>query len=143
MSISRRAGRCRHSQATAYAATASVGFLPDLVRKVEKAKAMRGFRIITLLVPCLGWGLPEDGGLRAARYAVQSGAFPLYEVEDGSRYTLNRTDRSRPIADYLALQRRCRHLDATAIAQLQTEVDDGWTRLMRRVGTAEATTSGS
>ena len=98
MPISRRAGRCRHSQATAYAATASVGFLPDLVRKVEKAKAMRGF---------------------------------------------NRTDRSRSIADYLALQRRCRHLDATAIAQLQTEVDDGWTRLMLRVGTAEATTSGS
>ncbi len=51
-----------------YAATASVGYLDDMVRKVEKAKAMRGFRIITLLVPCLvGWGLPDDGGLRGRR----------------------------------------------------------------------------
>ena len=67
-----------------YAATATAAHLPDLVRKVEKAKAMRGFRIITILIPCIdGWGLPDDGGLKAARHAVESGAFPLYEVEDG------------------------------------------------------------
>ena len=64
-----------------YAATASIGHLDDMIRKVEKAKAMRGlrgFRIITLLVPCLdGWGLPDDGGLRATRCAVECGAFPL------------------------------------------------------------------
>ncbi len=117
-----------------YAATASVGFLPDMVRKVEKAKAMRGLRIITLLVPCLdGWGLPDDGGLKAARYAVESGAFPLYEVEDGTHYTLNHKVRSRPVSDYLALQRRYRHLDADAIATLQREVDEGWSRLERQV----------
>ncbi len=117
-----------------YAATASIGFLPDLVRKVEKAKSMRGLRIITLLVPCLdGWGLPDDGGLRAARYAVESGAFPLYEVEDGTQYTLNHTERSRPVSDYLALQRRYRHLEADAITNLQSEVDESWTRLARQV----------
>ena len=67
-----------------YVATASVGFLPDLLRKVEKAKAMRGTRIITLLIPCLdGWGLADDAGVTAARYAVECGAFPLYEVENG------------------------------------------------------------
>ena len=113
-----------------YAATASVGFLPDLVRKVEKAKAMRGFRIITLLVPCLdGWGLADDGGLAAARYAVECGAFPLYEVEDGRRYTLNHSRGTRPVGDYLALQRRYQHLDAAGIASLQAEVDEAWVRL--------------
>lgn len=117
-----------------YAATASVGFLSDMVRKVEKAKSMRGLRIITLLVPCLdGWGLPDDGGLKAARYAVECGAFPLYEVEDGTHYTLNHKERSRPVSDYLALQRRYRHLDADAIATLQSEVDQGWNRLARQV----------
>jgi pyruvate/2-oxoacid:ferredoxin oxidoreductase beta subunit len=117
-----------------YAATASVGHLPDLLNKVKKAKAIRGFRIITLLIPCLdGWGLPEDGGLAASRYAVESGAFPLYEVEDGRRYTLNHGTRTRPVSDYLALQRRYQHLDPERIAALQAEVDEGWSRLQRQV----------
>lgn len=117
-----------------YAATASVGFLPDLVRKVEKAKAMRGFRIITLLVPCIdGWGLSDDGGLAAARYAVECGAFPLYEVEDGRRYTINRERGDRPVADYLALQRRYKDIDSINVAILQDEVDEGWRRLRRQV----------
>ena len=117
-----------------YVATASIGFLPDLLRKVERARSMRGTRIITLLVPCLdGWGLPDDGGLRAARYAVESGVFPLYEVEDGQRYTLNHSSRSRPVSDYLALQRRYRHLGDGEVAALQAEVDEGWARLTRRL----------
>lgn len=121
-----------------YAATATAAHLPDLVRKVEKAKAMRGFRIITILIPCIdGWGLPDDGGLKAARYAVESGAFPLYEVEDGVRYTLNHTSRSRPVGDYLALQRRYKHLDATGTATLQAEIDQGWARLERQVAASQ------
>ena len=122
-----------------YAATASVGFLADLVRKVEKARTIRGFRIITLLVPCIdGWGLSDDGGLAAARHAVECGAFPLYEVEDGERYTINHADRTRPIADYLSLQRRYQHLNEGGRAVLQAEVDEGWRRLQRQVDMSQA-----
>ncbi|WBY03209.1 thiamine pyrophosphate-dependent enzyme [Ramlibacter tataouinensis] len=115
-----------------YAATASIGFLPDLLRKVDKAKAIRGFRILTLLVPCVdGWGLDDDAGLRAARHAVECGAFPLYEVEDGHRYTLNHTARNRPVADYLAVQKRYRGMSQADIDALQAEVDEGWRWLLR------------
>jgi pyruvate ferredoxin oxidoreductase beta subunit/2-oxoisovalerate ferredoxin oxidoreductase beta subunit len=113
-----------------YAATAAAGYLPDFLRKVEKAKAIRGFRLITLLVPCLdGWGVPEDQGLALTRLAVETGVFPLYEVEDGYRYTLNGPGKTRPVSDYLQVQRRYREIDEAAVQTLQREVDQGWARL--------------
>jgi pyruvate ferredoxin oxidoreductase beta subunit/2-oxoisovalerate ferredoxin oxidoreductase beta subunit len=121
-----------------YVATASAGHLADLKRKVARAKAMRGTRIITLLIPCLdGWGLGDDAGLAAARLAVETGAFPLYEVEDGRRYTVN-SSKTRPIGEYLAVQRRYRHLGAAQIADLQAEIDDGWARLQRQAAASAA-----
>ena len=120
-----------------YVATASAGFLPDLIRKVEKAKSMRGTRIITVLIPCLdGWGLPDDAGLTAARHAVECGAFPLYEVEDGRTYTITHAEKTRPVRDYVSMQRRYRHLTDDDIAQLQSEVDDAWCRLWERANAA-------
>jgi pyruvate ferredoxin oxidoreductase beta subunit/2-oxoisovalerate ferredoxin oxidoreductase beta subunit len=119
-----------------YVATASAGHLPDLIRKVDKAKSIRGTRILTLLIPCLdGWGLPDDAGLTAARYAVECGAFPLYEVEDGRKYTLNVAQRTRPISDYLALQSRYRHMTPAEIDALQAEIDEAWAVLLRKAAT--------
>ena len=116
-----------------YAASATAAFLPDLVRKVEKAKAMRGLRLITLLVPCLdGWGVPDDQGIAVARLAVETGVFPLYEVEDGWRYTLNGPPRTRPVREYLEAQRRYQDMGEEQIEQLQREVDAGWARLVGR-----------
>jgi pyruvate/2-oxoacid:ferredoxin oxidoreductase beta subunit len=122
-----------------YVATASAGHLPDLLYKVGKARGIRGTRLITVLIPCLdGWGLPDDAGLTAARYAVECGAFPLYEIEDGTRYTLNLAEKTRPVADYLALQSRYRGMSAADIATLQAEIDTAWTALVARAAPSAA-----
>lgn len=119
-----------------YVATASAGHLADLTRKVAKAKAQRGTRLLTLLIPCLdGWGVDEDKGLLAARLAVETGAFPLVEVEDGVRYTVNAA-KTRPIGEYLAVQRRYRHLGPQQVDALQAEIDEGWARLQQRASAA-------
>lgn len=116
-----------------YAATATPAHLADLVRKVEKAKSIQGTRIITILIPCLdGWGLSDDAGITAARLAVDSGTFPLYEVEDGHRYTLNQATKTRPVKDYLTMQKRYRHLTAQELDEVQATVDRDWARLAQR-----------
>jgi pyruvate ferredoxin oxidoreductase beta subunit/2-oxoisovalerate ferredoxin oxidoreductase beta subunit len=121
-----------------YAATATPAHLADLVRKVEKAKKMSGARVITVLIPCLdGWGLPDDAGIAAARLAVDTGMFPLYEVEHGERYILNQTAKTRPVKDYLMMQKRYRHLTVEELNEVQASVDKSWARLVERCAVAE------
>jgi len=116
-----------------YAATATAGFLADLAAKVKKAMTIRGTKVITLLVPCLdGWGVPEDQGIAVARLAVESGAFPLYEVEDGRRYTITYPHKTRPVREYLERQRRYRGTSEEKMGELQREVDENWRRLLAR-----------
>lgn len=118
-----------------YAANATPGFLQDLVRKVEHAKTVPGMRVLNVLVPCLdGWGLEDDCGIATARLAVESGFFPLYEVEHGTRYTLNHTEKTRPVSDYLAVQKRYRDVGEERLAEIQATVNEGWERLLRRMG---------
>jgi pyruvate ferredoxin oxidoreductase beta subunit/2-oxoisovalerate ferredoxin oxidoreductase beta subunit len=116
-----------------YAATATPAHLPDLVHKVEKAKNIPGSRIITVLIPCLaGWGLGDDEGIASARLAVDSGVFPLYEVEGGHRYTLNQTTKTRTVKDYLQAQRRYGHLTDEELGEVQASVDKSWAYLVQR-----------
>ena len=46
-----------------YVATAATSHIPDFIRKVEKAKNMKGFRYIEILSVCpAGWRVPTDSG---------------------------------------------------------------------------------
>ena len=68
-----------------YAATATIAYPEDFLRKMEKAKKIRGTRFIHLLSPCPpGWRIPSELTIKISRLAVRSRIFPLYEIENGS-----------------------------------------------------------
>jgi pyruvate/2-oxoacid:ferredoxin oxidoreductase beta subunit len=116
-----------------YAATASIAYPEDLMRKVRRAAAIRtGTRFLHVYASCpTGWGFAPQHSVKAARMAVECNMFPLYEVEDGTRYTLGGRGGS-PVDEYLRMQSRFRHLDAGAIARIQDQVDAAWARLEKQ-----------
>jgi pyruvate ferredoxin oxidoreductase beta subunit/2-oxoisovalerate ferredoxin oxidoreductase beta subunit len=109
-----------------YAATVNIAYPDDLIRKFKKAKDIHGSRFIHAYASCpTGWRVPSDQTVSIARLAVQTNFFPLYEVEDGVRYTINyQGDRS--VADYLKAQGRFKHLNADDIQMIQSMVDEDW-----------------
>ncbi|MGC8891781.1 MAG: 3-methyl-2-oxobutanoate dehydrogenase subunit beta [Candidatus Saccharicenans sp.] len=119
-----------------YIATASVAYPEDMVKKYKKAKEIKGTRFIHVYAPCpTGWKSRPDDTIKLARLAVQTGYFPLYEVENGEKWTLNLKIKERkPIVDYLKLQGRFRHLKEEEIVMIQREVDANWERLLKKCG---------
>lgn len=116
-----------------YIATVSPSHLNDMAAKVEKAKSIRGTKVIIVLVPCLpGWGVADNAAVRTARKAVESGVFPLFEIEDGVRYRLSVNARSQTVESYLKEQKRYLHLSGEAIERLQADTDNEWEQLRRR-----------
>jgi NADPH-dependent glutamate synthase beta subunit-like oxidoreductase len=70
-----------------YVATASPAFPVDLMNKIKKAASIPGPAYIHIYSPCpTGWRHETDGAIEAARLAVLSNVFPLYEVIDGKYY---------------------------------------------------------
>ena len=116
-----------------YAASASIAFAEDMIAKFKKARGKKGgARFIHVFASCAtGWGAPSDISVKIARLAVQTNIFPLYEIENGTRYTLNYKG-DRRVEDYLQTQRRFKHLDKQNVSRIQSMVDEDWNNLLRK-----------
>ena len=116
-----------------YAATASIAFPEDMIAKFQKAKEKKGgARFIHIFATCAtGWGAPSEMSVKIARLAVQTNIFPLYEIENGTRYTLNYKG-DRPVEDYLQTQGRFKHLSKADVAQIQKMVTEDWDGMCRK-----------
>jgi pyruvate/2-oxoacid:ferredoxin oxidoreductase beta subunit len=117
-----------------YAASASIAFPDDMMRKFAKAKYLKGgTRFLHVFATCAtGWGIPSELSIKVARLAVQCNIFPLYEVENGMTYALNYQGGSR-VDEYLKMQGRFRHLSEKDIQDIQAMVDEDWELLMRKM----------
>ena len=117
-----------------YAATATVAFPDDLKRKFEKAKDMTGMRLLHLFSPCPpGHRALESDSIKISRLAVESKVFPLYEVENGTKYTLNHQSKGVPVKEYIRLQGRFRHLRDEDIEYMQQRVDREYDFLLKKI----------
>jgi pyruvate ferredoxin oxidoreductase beta subunit len=116
-----------------YVATACHSYPFDLMTKITKAIAVEGPSYIHVLSVCpTGWRLAPELTIRAGRLAIQTGIFPLYEIEKGE-YTLNFDfPQLRPVEDYFKIQGRFRHLNKETIAQIQQRVTEKYLQLKEK-----------
>ena len=124
-----------------YVATCSVAYPEDMVKKVKKAKDIRGCKFIHVFAPCpTGWRSAPETCVKLARLAVQTKVFPLYEIFNGVDYKINvKPAKPKPVTEYVKLQGRFRHLTEADIKQIQRTVDWEWERLLKMAEGCEET----
>jgi len=119
-----------------YLATASLGYIPDLKRKIKKAADVtrngEGLAYIHVHQPCTtGWYFDASKTVEIAKLAVQSGAFPIVEIDHGE-FKINIKPRElKPINEYLEPQRRFRHVTEEQMEILQKHIREDWESLLR------------
>lgn len=117
-----------------YAATASIAFPEDFTRKLKKAQSIPGCKFLHLWVSCpTGYKSEERNSVKLARLAVETGVFPLYEVENGCSYAINREPSFADVKEYLKLQGRFRHLTEEQTETIRHNIAFEWKCLRAKV----------
>ncbi|MDY5662528.1 MAG: thiamine pyrophosphate-dependent enzyme [Coriobacteriales bacterium] len=112
-----------------YVAQASISNWRDLVNKAEKAFNTDGPAFIDVMAPCpRGWRIKSDETVEIARLAVETGFWPLFEIDHGVwKMTPVRGER-KPLTEFLKPQGRFKHLfkpgNEQRLEPLQQECDE-------------------
>jgi len=116
-----------------YIATVNVSYPQDFVAKLRKALTYYGFKYIHVYSPCPpGWRIPADQTTRIGRLAVETGIWPLLEIENGkfqltgpSKRILDEGKR-KPLETYLQAQERFRKMTPENIKILEGWLELSW-----------------
>jgi pyruvate ferredoxin oxidoreductase beta subunit len=80
-----------------------------------------------------GWRSPSHTAISMGRLAVETGVFPLFEVEHGHyRVSPDMPKKLRPIRDYFKPQGRFRHLSTEEIDKIQEKVTVEFNKLKEK-----------
>jgi pyruvate ferredoxin oxidoreductase beta subunit len=120
-----------------YVAQASISHWKDLTMKAEKAFAVEGPAFLNVFAPCpRGWRIPYNKTVEIAKAAVQTGFWPMYEVEDGVWRQTVKVHNKKPIEEFLKPQGRFKHLfkpeNADLLAEIQADVDRAYAMMLAR-----------
>ncbi|HPA33514.1 MAG TPA: thiamine pyrophosphate-dependent enzyme [Anaerolineaceae bacterium] len=108
-----------------YMATMNPAYIPDMVRKLEKAKEIKtGLVYLHVYNPCVtGWGFQSDFSIEVSRLAVESNFAPLYEVENGKFKMSVEVRNPKPVKEFLSRFKKFSHLTDEDIQELQEWTD--------------------
>ena len=117
-----------------YIATLSIAYPEDFIRKVKKGMEIKGTKFFHILSPCpSGWLSKTEDSIKLSRLAVKSNLFPLFEIENGEKYTINyKFNEKTPVEDYLKLQGRFSFLNEEMVKEIQSTVDHSWNSLINK-----------
>ncbi|HDD31003.1 MAG TPA: pyruvate ferredoxin oxidoreductase, partial [Thermococcus litoralis] len=88
-----------------------------------------------------GWRIPPEKTVEIAKLAIETGLWPLFEIENGDFHNIKfqRFPKDgkfkKPIEDYLRLQGRFKHLfkKPEAIQELKNQIKELWRILGKEV----------
>jgi len=69
-----------------------------------------------------------------AKLATETGIFPLYEIENGEKYSVNRKRVQKPVMEYISLQGRFRGFSEEDLRKVENTVRKDWEYLKRMAG---------
>jgi len=118
-----------------YAATATVGYPEDLIKKLQRAKEIKGPKFFHIFAPCpTGWKSSPDLGVELSKLAVETNVFPLYEVVHGVYKFTKKVKEPKPVQEYLLLQGRYSHVKKypELLAEIQKDVDKRYNELLSK-----------
>ena len=119
-----------------YVGTVCASYAVEMMNRVRKALTIGGPTFIHSLDPCpKGWDYDPMLSHELGEIAVNTGIWPLYEVENGTLKLYGRTKqiaekraKRHPVRDYLLKQGRFAHFTNDDIDYFQAKIDLMWDR---------------
>jgi pyruvate ferredoxin oxidoreductase beta subunit len=120
-----------------YVAQGSISHWRDLTTKAEKAFSVDGAAFLNVLAPCpRGWRSKPEETIEIAKAGVQTGYWPLFEVEDGVWKQTVKVRERKPIEEFLKTQGRFKHLfteeNKPLLDEIQADIDSYWGYIQKR-----------
>ena len=117
-----------------YVGTISTSYPLQAMNHMRKALSIGGPTFIHCLNPCpKGWDFDPAIAYELGELAVNTGVWPLYEVENGVLRLTGRTEqiaagriRRQPVRDYLSRQGRFAHFTKDDVDYFQSKIDEMW-----------------
>ncbi|MCD6223778.1 MAG: pyruvate ferredoxin oxidoreductase [Deltaproteobacteria bacterium] len=120
-----------------YTAQASLHNWRDMMNKFKRALETEGPTYINVIQPCCtGWGFAPDMTIEVAKIAVETCAWPIYEVIDGKIKINYKPKEKLPLEEWFKMQRRFAHMlkpeNKDMLKEAQRLTDEHWEWLLKR-----------